>query len=76
VNKNIPEKLVLREMVADYNAMQKLKKKSGHKCLKDTVTAKLATSCLLQEISSEEKGNCAIQTEYFPKESNYCCLPD
>jgi len=32
VNKNIPGKLVLREMVA----MQKLKKRSGHKCLKDT----------------------------------------
>jgi hypothetical protein len=34
------------------------------------MTAQLPTLCLLQDISSEKKGNCAIQIEYFPKEAS------
>jgi hypothetical protein len=36
VKKNIPEKLVLREMVADCTIQCRGSKRNGDKCLKDT----------------------------------------
>jgi len=45
-------------------------------CLKDTDDCTISNSLPVAGNLMWGKGNCAIQIEYFSKESKYCCLPD